>query len=498
MKNENKGWVILVGAGCGSYDLITLRGKKAVENADVLVYDSLVDKRILDFAKETAEKICVGKRAGKPSFKQDNINKLLVEKACSGKNVVRLKGGDPFVFGRGGEEISALINNNICYSVVPGITSAVAVAESAGIPVTHRKISRSFHVITGKTLEESLPENMKIFAKLEGTLVFLMGLNSLEKITQSLIENGMSKDMPCAVVSNGGTYLQKTVRGTLYDISQKVIESKIQSPATIIVGKTVAFDFSDTLNLQLKGKTVTVTGTKNLTQKLSQKLENLGAGVNVLDYLKVFKLPEIYMLDNALKNINNYKYVVLTSINGAEIFFDQVIKNRIDIRNLSEIKFAVIGKGTAEILENHGIFADVVPEKFTTACLAEKLVKNINQGEKILIARAKKGSQVLNKTLDKNNILYDDLKIYDVLGQESEVEKLKVKTDYLTFASRSGAEEFFKIGGKFSKKTKIICIGEETAKALKEHNINNFYVCDVQDSDGVVNKILEVFENEKI
>lgn len=259
-----KGKVYIVGAGCGDYDLITLRGAELLKRGEVIVYDSLIDSRLLNYAAEDAEKICVGKRAGRASETQEKINNVLVEKACGGKTVIRLKGGDPFVFGRGGEEVLALQEHDIQYTIVPGITSAVAVPELAGIPVTHRGIARSFHVITGHTKEDFIPENMGLYAKLEGTLVFLMGLNNLPKIVSSLVANGKSPDTPAAVVSNGVYATEQKVTGTLADICHIVSQYKIKAPAVIIVGKVCEFDFASSLQRPLDNISVTVTGTEGV------------------------------------------------------------------------------------------------------------------------------------------------------------------------------------------------------------------------------------------
>ena len=223
------GKIYLVGAGCGDYDLITLRGMNLLKVCDTVVYDSLIDSRLLDFTSDTTEKICVGKRAGHHSEKQERINEILVENALNGKTVVRLKGGDPFVFGRGGEEILALKKHNISYSIVPGISSAIAVPELAGIPVTHRKTSRSFHVITGHTAEDLIPENIKKYASTDETLVILMGLNNLSKIAETLILNGKDKSTPAAVISHGASAKQKTIRSDLKNIADEVKKHKIKN-----------------------------------------------------------------------------------------------------------------------------------------------------------------------------------------------------------------------------------------------------------------------------
>lgn len=271
------GRVIIAGAGCGDYDLITMRGYGALKSCDVVIYDSLIDSRLLDFCKDGAERICVGKRAGRHSSTQEEINALLVEKAAEGGVVLRLKGGDPFVFGRGGEEITALKAAGIPYSLIPGVTSSVAVPELAGIPVSHRGLSRSFHVITGHTANDLLPEHFESYAKCGGTLIFLMGLRNLPEIAGRLIENGMGEKTPAAVISKGATPEQRAVKGCLGDIAEKVKREDLPAPAVIIVGETAGLDLSPTYLPPLYGVSVAVTATKGLSRRLIKSLNALGA-----------------------------------------------------------------------------------------------------------------------------------------------------------------------------------------------------------------------------
>lgn len=495
---SNLGKVYLVGAGCGDYDLITLRGKTLVEKCDVVVYDSLIDSRLLDFAPSNAEKICVGKRAGHHSEKQENINKLLVQKAKEGKTVVRLKGGDPFVFGRGGEEVIALKENNIQFSVVPGISSAIAVPELAGIPATHRKLSRSVHIITGHTADDMLPENLNRYARLDGTLIFLMGLNNIEKISKNLIDSGKNENTPAAVISDGASKNQKIVRSTLKDIADKVKQDDIKSPAIIVVGETAEFDFQETISLPLNNISVTVTGTKCFSNKLSSQLHNFGADVKTLDFLNVSEYSNNAAFDNALENISEYSWIVLTSINGAEIFFSRLKKSKIDVRKFQNIKFAVIGNGTSDVLENHGIFADLVPNVYTSSELGKLLSSAVKPNEKVLILRAKQGSLELTTILDENNISYDDIKTYDLTSNLNEETNSNIDTDFVTFASASGVNAFFENGFSISSKTKIICIGEITANALKQHNISDYRVSKTSNIEGIIQEILSEAENEQI
>lgn len=489
------GRVYLVGGGCGDFDLITLRGRTLLEACDTVVYDSLIDDCLLSFVPDNCEKICVGKRSGRHSETQENINRILIEKAREGKTVVRLKGGDPFVFGRGGEEILALQSENIEYSVVPGVTSAVAVPELAGIPVTHREISRSFHVITGHTKDDFSPDKFTVYAKLDGTLVFLMGLSHLNDITSELIGYGRSASTPAAVISNGASRHQRMIRGTLESIYDDVRKADLPSPAVIVIGDTVGFDFSESIIAPLKNVTVTVTGTKKFVMKLSDKLAAQGADTVPLDFLTVSEYKDNTRLDSALRNILDYSTVVLTSINGADIFFKRLRSLSIDIRDLSRIRFAVIGSGTAEALKRYGIFPDIIPDEFTTRALAEKLVLSANKTDRLLILRAEKGSEQLTEILDDNNILYDEIKIYDVVT--SRRSPYQVNTDYITFASASGVQAFFESGYTVSENTKIVCIGDITADALARYIGGEFGIAKTSSSDGIVELILDDCEKIK-
>lgn len=492
------GKVYLVGAGCGDFDLITLRGKNLIKQCDTIVYDSLIDHRLLDFVPDNAEKICVGKRAGNHSEVQENINNLLVQKAKEGKIVVRLKGGDPFVFGRGGEEVLALQNHNIEYAVVPGISSSIAVPELAGIPLTHRMLSRSFHVITGHTAQDLLPENMSVYSKLDGTLVFLMGLKNLREISQSLIQSGKDENTPSAVISNGASAAQRIVRSTLKCIADDVQEQNLKAPAIIVIGDTVNFDFTQTISLPLRHTSVTITGTKKFTIKLSSQLNKLGADVNKLDYLNVIEYIDNPDFDNALMNIKNYGWIVLTSINGAEILFNRLNKLKIDIRRLSEIKFAVIGSGTANVLEKHGIFADLVPKSYTSKALGKELANMVAKSEQVLVLRAEQGSVELSEILDENNISYEDIKTYNVLSGMKTSDSNEIDTDFITFASSSGVNAFFENGYRLSPKTKIVCIGEITANALQKHGVNDFRISKTSNIEGITDTILREVQNEQI
>lgn len=458
------GRVTIVGAGCGACDLITLRGAEALKQCDTVIYDCLIDAGVLELCPN-AEKICVGKRAGKHSLQQEEINALLIETARAGKSVVRLKGGDPFVFGRGGEEISALRENGIPYSVIPGISSCIAVPELAGIPVTHRGTARSFHVITGHTAGETA--DYEKYAGLDGTLVFLMGLGNLDKITRGLISGGMPENTPAAVISNGGTRGQKTVRAALCRVAEAAESAGISAPAVIVAGETAKFDLSASYKPPLSGASVAVISSRETGDKLCAGFRALGADafrVGGADILELFGSDT----DRAFSEITRYDCVALTGPNGAKIFLKKLGDKRVDLRRLSGVKIAAIGRGTAKILESAGLFPDIIPEKFTSAALGKLLSEKIAGGGRVLILRSAEGSAELLKPLAERGIRFDDIHTYKPLYLRGEA----VNADYAAFTSAGVARGFFGNGGSVSQGTKCAAIGDITARALKEHGIS--------------------------
>ncbi len=492
------GKVFIIGAGCAEYDLITLRGMRALKQCDTVVFDSLTDMRLLDFIPKGAEKIYVGKRAGSHTIPQEEINKILVYKALEGKTVARLKGGDPFVFGRGGEEIIALRENNIPYTVIPGISSSIAVAELFGIPVTHRNISRNFHVITGHTSNDLLPKNLEKYAKLNGTLVILMGLRNLEKIVDGLLAGGMCKDTPAAIISNCGYETQQIVRESLDRIASAAKNAVLKTPAVIVIGETARYDFSPTYHAPLEGITVTVTGTEKIQNKLASKLECLGARVYKSVRLNIKECENAAAFDNALRNISSYGFLVLTSPNGAEVFLKRYRKLKIDIRNIGSIKIAVIGTGTAKVLESSGIYPDVIPEKFTSKALGETVAKNASKEKRVLILRSSEGSKELLMSLDEKGISYDDISSYCPVYAEKAEHPITAETDYIVFTSAGGIKNYFYAGNEISERTKIICIGEVAGNRLKEYKNADFKIPAESSVEGIIDLILEDTANESI
>lgn len=499
---EKTGAVYLVGAGPGDPELITVKGMIRLNGCDTVVYDSLSSDRLLELAPR-AEKIYVGKRAGRHSMKQEEINELLVKLGREGRTVVRLKGGDPFVFGRGGEEIQALEEAGIPYEVISGVTSAVAVPASAGIPVTHRAVSRSFHVMTGHTLSEegTLPPDFPEFARLSGTLIFLMGLGNLHPIVTGLLEAGKPEDTPAAVIENGTLPQERWVKGTLGTIEALAEESGIGTPAIIVVGETAALDMRGTMKQPLAGVSVCVTGTPGFTRKLLSSLHALGADgecvcrLGVKSYLDSAEMKAVY------GRLKEYGWVVFTSANAVRLFFEGLGTYGLDCRSLGHVKIAAVGKGTARELKQYGFLTDYVPDRYQVEDLAAGLTAVVKPEEKLLIPRSSGGSPVLNQVLDRAGIRYDDVILYDVEGQWREKERLAERLQasrYLTFASGSGVEAFFDGLTEEERKAldgiRVVCIGDVTARALEARGRKADVTAEVFSIPGMTAAILKDLE----
>ena len=475
---KETGKVFLVGAGPGDPGLITEKGLKRLRECDVVVYDHLASERFLDEVPEESQRIYVGKKAGCHYMKQEEINQLLVDLAREGKNVVRLKGGDPFVFGRGGEEVMAVSREGIPFEVVSGVTSAVAALASAGIPVTHRAVSRSFHIMTGHTMTEAgkLPLDFSEFAKLSGTLIFLMGLSHLPLIVKGLMENGKPGSTPAAVIEKGTLPGQRVVRGTLDTMEQRVAEEGIGTPAIIVVGEVTALDFASTYHEPLEGARVAVTGTDLLAAKLRKSLEEAGAYTECVLSMELESYRSGEAMKTAYERMADYRWIVFTSANAVREFFLGLLESGGDNRRLGHVKFAAVGKGTAKELLRYGFTTDYTPEEYCAAALAEGLKRVVKEGERLLIPRSFKGSPELVEILDSAGIVYDDIVLYDVAerrkGAKEMAESLK-KADYLTFASGSGVDAFYENAGEdvtaLLDGIRVVCIGDITARKLEEH-----------------------------
>lgn len=492
-----KGKVWLVGAGPSDFGLLTLKGKQAIENADIVLYDRLVSHSIVNLAKDDAELIDVGKMSKNHTMPQENINELLLKYALEGKNVVRLKGGDPFLFGRGGEELELLAKNNVEFEVINGITSAISVPAYNGIPVTHRDFTSSLHIITGHTKDENLDIDFSSLVKLNGTLVFLMSISSLKLIVDGLMEAGMDKKMPVCILEKGTTAKQRRISGTLDTIYEKSIEEKAKTPGIIIVGKvcSLAEQFDFRKNLPLSSNRIVVTRPKDKSSNLCQMLRDKGA--EVIDLPTIKTKPIIN--DDVKQTFENldYDYIVFTSPKGVEQFFKNMIDFKKDIRCLARAKFAVVGKATKDVLMEKGILCDIMPQKYCAIELGYELLKHVKNGEKVLIARAKDGNKEILDIL--KDIDVKDLAIYETILDKANFINFSFEyDDIVTFSSASTVTGFVEatkdLGFEYDK-IKAVCIGKQTEDEAKKYNMQTF-VSEKATLDSLVEKIIEVAKGE--
>lgn len=507
---QKQGVVYLVGAGPGDPGLITRKGLEYLWICDVVVYDHLASELLLKELKTGCERIYVGKCAGQHDKKQDEINQILVDKAKEGKIVVRLKGGDPFVFGRGGEEILKLQEAGIPYETVSGVSSAIAALCSAGIPVTHRNISQSFHVMTGHTmgLDGGLPEDFEAFAKLSGTLVFLMGLHHMDQILERLISSGKSVLTPAAVIENGTLPEQRVMKGNLSNLSDLVKFHHIQTPSIIVVGETVELELGSTWKPALHGIRIGLVGTDFFTTRLSKQLEELGAQTEVVCSLEVEPYRGYAPLEEAFLHMGEYSWIVFTSANGIRLFFKRLWEAGYDYRAIGNLKIAVIGSGSAKELEHYGFRPDYMPPSFSSKDLAAGLSEILTPEDRVLIPRAVKGSEDLTRKLGVSGIPFDDIRLYDVKKRlpicscdiEKEAGRLG-ECRYLVFASGSGVEAFVELwGAKKAKKGELlegittVCIGDITAGKLCSYGYTPDLTAKEYSIQGIVDVICEHVE----
>lgn len=473
MTKQGKVW--LIGAGPGDPGLLTIKGKECLEKAEVVVYDRLADPRILAYVNPDAERIYVGKASSHHIMKQPDINKLLVKLAGEGKQVARLKGGDSFVFGRGGEEALELSKAGLPFEFVPGITSAVAVPEYAGIPVTNRQVATSFAVITGHEdpTKGASTINWSGLATAVDTLVFLMGVQNLQHITKELIAHGRSADTPAALIRWGTHPEQRTLETTLGAAYADVQKANFKAPAIFIVGKVVSlrkqlawFD-----KKPLFGKTVVVTRARSQASKLTAALEAEGAKVLEVPSIKLVPPTDYKPLDTALARLNTYQWLIFTSVNGVIAFFARLTKQGKDVRALSACRIAAIGSATAAALCCHGLVADVVPASFKAEDLLEALTGKVQKGEAVLLPRAQTAREVLPEGLRKLGVDVDVVPVYATIADDSDKEVLLAAlriggVDYITFTSSSTVTNLLQVLGKDKSlldTVKIVAIGPITA-----------------------------------
>lgn len=492
-----KGQVILVGAGPGDPDLLTIKGRKAIESADVVVYDRLVGQAIFDLIPPTAERINVGKESSHHTVPQDQINQILLSKALEGKCVVRLKGGDPFLFGRGGEELELLAEHGVFFQEIPGITSAIAVPAYAGIPVTHRDCCSSLHIITGhQRAGKPLNINFSALVQTKGTLVFLMGVSALEEICRGLLDVGMEPDMPAAVIEKGTTPSQRPVLATLSTLPETARAQQVKSPAIIIVGKVCAysqqFDWFD--HLPLKGRKVIVTRPRERAGTLSQRLRELGADVAEFPCIETHPLVPCPEMEQAVDRIGQYEWLVFTSAAGVSALMDLLERTNRDVRALGPVKLAAIGPGTDRELRKHGLRADLIPEVYDGAHLGQALCDAKPAG-KVLILRAQWGTRALTDALDGGTIAYDDIRCYETRYTApncEEVRKLLVPGTIVTFTSASTVTGFVSALGEDTDCSAITaaCIGKQTEAQARSCHLHTI-TAEQATMDALIQRIVE-------
>ena len=498
-----KGKVYLIGAGPGDPDLITLKGLSYLEKADVVVYDRLASPKLLDHIKRDAKLIYVGKASKNHIKTQDEINEIIYQEAKDGNLVVRLKGGDPYVFGRGGEEGIYLYDRGIEFEVVPGVTSAIGGLCYAGIPITHRDIATSFHVITGHLKDEEEELDWKSLSALKGTLVFLMGVSNLKNISENLMKNGKSKDTPAAIINWGTTSNQKTVVGRLSNIYDKAIEENIKPPSLIVVGDVVGLreklNFFE--NKPLLGKNIVITREKSHASETINKIEELGGNVISFPTIKIEEISPNEELDKSIRNITNYSYLIFTSVNGVNIFFQRFFQLGMDIRTLVNIKIAAVGPKTAAAIGKYGINPDIVPNQFVAEGLIDELSEVLSKEDNVLIPRAKIGRNELIDELSQIATI-NDLKIYHTVKDEENKEEIMdtlndLDSYYLLFTSSSTFTNFSEIlkedVGPALEKGKIISIGPITTKTIEEAGYSVYK----QAKEYTIDGILELLIKEK-
>lgn len=485
----NKGKVYIMGAGPGDLELLTLKGKRAIEEADCVVYDRLINPRILDFAKKDAEMIYLGKGNTEGGVIQDEINRTIVTKALEGKTVARVKGGDPFVFGRGGEEIQSLFDNGISFEVIPGITSSISVPAYAGIPVTHRGVARSFHVFTGHTMEDGTWHNFEAIAKLEGTLVFLMGIKTLPIIVSDLVKNGKDPKTPVAIIEKGATADQRVTVGTLKNIIEKAKERKIVPPAITIIGEVVNLreTFKWFENKNLFGKKILVTRDKKQAGEFSNKIEKMGGVAVELPFIEI----ESVLSKVTPEDLKEYSALLFNSPNGVREFMKKID----DIRSLAHLKIGAVGSKTKELLEEYKIKADFIPEEYMVAKLAELSLEYTKAGEKILIIT----SDISPCDTDKFNSMYDrefhKIVAYNtkkIIREKKEVCDILNKVEVVTFLSSSTVDAFYASIDRdleCVKNIKFASIGPVTSETMRKYGFSVDYEAKVYDINGILDAL---------
>ena len=502
------GTVFLVGAGPGDPRLLTVGAMECMKRAEVVVYDHLADESILSYAPADAELIYVGKQSCKHTMRQEDINVLLADKAAEGKTVVRLKGGDPFVFGRGGEEALLLLERGIPFEILPGVTSAVSVPAYAGIPVTHRGVAVSFAVVTGHEDPTKAHSNIRWEHLATGvdTLVFLMGVANIPVITKKLIKHGRPADTPAAFIRWGTHPEQETYVTTVGEAAETVVRAGIRPPAIFIVGDVVKLRdklrwFDRPATRPLFGKRILVTRARVQASALTEKLTALGAACIEAPVIRIAPPADGYAaLDGAIAELNAYQWLIFTSVNGVEHFFARLHAAGKDTRALGYARVAAIGAATSAALRAFGIRADLVPPEFRAEAVAEELRPLLPPRARILLPRAQEARDVLPDTLRAHGATVDVVAAYETVP---EIEDAAIaqrlasgEIDMVTFTSSSTVKNLVKMLGNITplQQVKIACIGPVTADTARSFALEPDIVAKEYTIDGLVRSIKEYIQ----
>ncbi len=509
MKYRSKGMVYLVGAGPGDPDLITAKGTACLKAADVIVYDHLVDESLLSLSEGDAEIIYVGKISGEHTMSQEDINKLLIRKAMEGLTVARLKGGDPFIFGRGGEEALELSKAGIKFEIVPGVTSAVAVPAYAGIPLTHRNFSSNVCMVTGHEdpFKQDSAVNWETLARDSGTLVFLMGIGKLDKIAAILTEKGRPLDSPVAVIENGTMPTQRTITGTLNDIADRVKEAGLKPPGVIVVGEVA--NLRGYINWfeskPLFGKRILVTRPRDQARDFIRQLSELGAQCIPFPTIEAVPPPSWRELDRAIENISGYDWILFTSVNGVKYFFNRLENAKKDARHLNGISIGAIGPKTAEVLIYRGIRPDLVPRDYWSERLVEELDRYNVKGKRFLLPRPVAARDYIPRELRDMGAVVDIAEAYRTvqpeLGQDMINElNTRANVDMITFTSPSTVSNLLNIFREKASLNKIsgadiACIGPVTAQKATDSGLKVSLISREYNIGGLARAIAEFYDN---
>lgn len=498
-EKKKQGRCYLVGAGPGDLGLVTLRARELIERAEVVVYDYLCNPEMLAWAPAAAEIIYAGKKAGAHTLKQDEINALLVEKTRAGLAVVRLKGGDPFLFGRGGEEALALANAKLVFEVVPGVTSAIAAPAYAGIPVTQRGLTSHVTFFTGHEDPEKAESSIDFgaLAKLGGTQVMLMGVERIEVIAQQMRESGVRGDLPVALVRWGTTGRQNVLRGTLENIAARVLEENFEPPAVAVFGEVVSLGKELAWHdaRPLSGKRIVVTRTRKQAGALSSRLRDLGAEVIELPTIRIEPPQDLRAFAELVQDSHSYDWLIFTSPNGVSAFFEMFYKLYDDARDLGGARIAAIGPATAARVREFHLKVDLQPDEYVAEGVVRAFKKEGDiENLRILIARAEEARDLLTKELSAMGAIVDVAIAYRTVAETDDRTEARTRlaeqgADMITFTSSSTVENFLALGLPWPAGLQVASIGPITSKTARARGLAVAVEATRYDVPGLVDAI---------